>query len=679
MSNDQNNTKMFTRGGQITLNNLRMFAQINQKVTYWAILTALAFTLVLTYWLSPTGAIKASIIYFAAKSLVAIAQYHHVFNFTWHNQRIHVSSLAVLAEPYFYQQVLRVWAKLCFSFFVSLGLAIFAMIGSSLWLIRRGKKQAEGKHVRGAKLASNKVVAKAIKKHGASDITIADIPMVNNFEVRHMLLHGTIGAGKSQTINQLLDHIRRRGESAIIFDKGTVFTSQFYNEQTDIILNPFDERCAAWDLWVEAKTEPDFENIAESLIPMHGENDPYWVDAARTVFSTLAYRMRGWDNRSIERLLWIIMASDLKELSGYLQGSQAATLVSDKIEKTAISIRSVISTYLKSLRFLKGLPNDESFSIRDWIKQAADEKDSRFLFVSSNADHHAALRPLISMWLSMASLTLLSLPEDYNRRIWFICDEVPTLHKLPQLGETMAEVRKFGGCFVLGMQSRSQMEKIYGKAAAAEIFDLLNTRFFFRSPSADMSKFVAYELGEEEVEQSHESYSYGANTVRDGISISTNLTKRLIVSPAEIAELPDLTAYLRVPAPVPVTKVTMKYKSREKRCEGLIVRDIPGHSIMSGNNITAQTTAEEDAEGLYSSPDLTSLDKSGKPPKKSNKNKVKRKAKPKQSKLPERSHSTKVTEAHDRLTTDKQQEALQNEEANIAVTEHGDLGDEYII
>ena len=166
------------------------------------------------------------------------------------------------------------------------------------------------------------------------------------------------------------------------------------------------------------------------------------------------------------------------------------------------------------------------------------------------------------MWLSIASFSLLSLEENDDRRLWFICDELPSLHKLPQLAETIAEVRKFGGCFILGMQSFAQLQKIYGPAAAAEIFDLLNTRFFFRSSSAEMAQRVSNELGHEEVEQRHDSYSYGANTIRDGITIGTQRVTRLLVSLAEMMALPDLTAYMRVPLPVPITKINLTCQQR---------------------------------------------------------------------------------------------------------------------
>src|SRR3989338_9851833 len=199
--------------------------------------------------------------------------------------------------------------------------------------------------------------------------------------------------------------------------------------------------------------------MAESLIPLQNENDPFWINSARTIFASASYKMKDDPEKSTDRLLSLLMTASLTELEQYLSGTQAATLASDKIEKTAISIRSVLSTYLKSLRFLKGIGSDNSkkFSIRDWINS---NNDDQWLFISSNGEQHASLRSLISMWLSQASLSLLSLLENRDRRIWLIIDELPSLHRLPQLPETIAEVRKFGGCFVFGIPSFPPLGKL---------------------------------------------------------------------------------------------------------------------------------------------------------------------------------------------------------------------------
>ncbi len=562
MKKSPNKATFFTRGSQITFNNWRMLWQVNQRILHWCILLLLALTIASLYVTTSLDTLRAAYYYIASMVLQKVGLAQHVFHINWHETTLRINTFGVLSEPYFTNQLHLFWYHLKLSFYYALSMTTVVTIGLTFWLIKRGKQQAESDFVRGSRLHKVNVVAKMVKSHGAADIVIGSLPMAKDFEVRHTLIHGTTGSGKGQTFNQFIEQIRRRGDSAIIFDKGCVFTSLFYQEQTDTLLNPFDKRCAPWDLWQEATTAPDFDNMAEALIPMHGESDPYWVTAARTVFAAAAYRMQGDKNRSIEKLLSLLLTAKLDNLGHYLQGTEAATLVSDKIEKTAISIRSVLSTSLKSLRFLQGLSGKTPFSIHQWIAQAGDSKESRFLLISSHAKAHVTLRPLISMWLSIASIALLSLEEDYDRRLWFICDELPSLHQLPQLAETIAEVRKFGGCFILGMQSFAQLQKIYGSAAATEIFDLLNTRFFFRSPSADMATLVSKELGHEEIEQHQESYAYGVNTIRDGITIGTQRATRPLVTAAEIMALPDLTAYVRVPLPVAITKITLTYQQR---------------------------------------------------------------------------------------------------------------------
>ena len=572
--NSDSKAKFFTRGGQITFHNFRMFMQINQSVGHWCLLLMLFITVGITWFVTPNEALIATYYYCCAKLFNAFSFTHHIFHMNWHGKDIVLTPSAILTEPYFQKQLAVFYSHIKSGAIVGVGISIILMMLIMSWLTKRGKEQASNKFIRGAKLASPKIVAKEVIKQGkASDIVISGVPMINRFEVQHTLIHGTVGAGKGQTFNQFLAQIKARGDRAIVYDKGCVFTSLFYDESKDKILNPFDQRCANWDLWKEAIDGPDFENLAESLIPMHGETDPFWVTAARTIFGSSAFTMQDDPERSIEKLLKLVLTAELDELSSYLEGTEAATLVSEKIEKTAISIRSVITTYLKSLRFLQGLDknNNESFSIRDWIK---DESHNGWLFISSNAEQHAALRPLISMWLSMASISLLSLPENYNRRIWFVCDELPTLHKLPQLPETIAEVRKFGGCFVLGMQSFAQLEKVYGISAAKEMFDLLNTRFFFRSPSATMAKLVSQELGDQEIDQARENYSYGANTIRDGISIGNQRITQPIVTASEVMEMEDLRAYLRMPASVPVCLLNIKYHEIKKIAEGFIKRSI---------------------------------------------------------------------------------------------------------
>lgn len=149
-----------------------------------------------------------------------------------------------------------------------------------------------------------------------------------------------------------------------------------------------------------------------------------------------------------------------------------------------------------------------------------------------------------------------------------------SLHKLPELGSITAEVRKFGGCYLIGIQSYAQLLKTYGKNAADEMFDLLNTRFFFRAPSAQMAQISSKDLGEQEVDISKENVSYGANTLRDGVSLGHQTVTRPVVSPSEIQALDDLLCYLRTPGVDLITKLDLEFDVMKDICPSFNKRSV---------------------------------------------------------------------------------------------------------
>ncbi|HAT2098246.1 type IV conjugative transfer system coupling protein TraD [Legionella pneumophila serogroup 1] len=571
---EEPNFKHYTRGGQISFHNLRMWDQITKTLTLLCLFIWILFTAFISWMVIPSEKWQQAIAYYYA-TFLNLAGQKHTFMLPFHGKQYHHTIESILHYSYYANNAKEVVDLLGQSALAAFVMAFLTGLVFAFYFIRRGRAQRENQFIRGSRIeSSEKVKKRIIEEKLNSDITISGFPLIVDTEVQHFLVHGTVGTGKSQLIMKIMDALRERGDRVIIYDKGCSFIPGYYRENLDVILNPFDVRCANWDLWQEAPRDSDFENMAESLIPLHGESDPFWVNAARTVFASVATIMRQDSERSLEKFLRLLLTDEFSSLEGYLRGTPASTLISGKIEKTAISIRATITTYLKSLQTLTGLAEagGPPFSIRDYI---LDETRQGWLFISSNGEQHKALKPLMSMWLAMASLTLLSMPPDRDRRIWFICDELPSLHKLPLLGETIAEVRKFGGCFLLGMQSFSQLTKVYGQSGSKEIFDLLNTRFFFRSPSYDMARLVANELGEEEIEESRENYSYGANSIRDGISLGNQRVTRPIVAYPEILELKDLTCFVRLPGPYPVTKLSIDLIERLSYSPGFIERELP--------------------------------------------------------------------------------------------------------
>ncbi|MGY5652118.1 type IV conjugative transfer system coupling protein TraD [Vibrio cincinnatiensis] len=568
----------FTRGGQVTFHSIRMFFQVNNvlvKFLGWGIAI---ITVALTFLRAPNNSFTAEFYYWRNIFYAKLGKtLDSPVTTIWEGQRYKSSLGSQLENSTLLDLHHNLWhlAQIHFLIATVLGLVLFSI--ALRFFKHQGEKQSEDFHIRGFRLVEPEVITKELKvrakkkkKHGYGDGSISDFKIDGHqllkqyFEVQHLLIDGTTGAGKSVMIRKLIRWIRSNGDKAIIYDKGCVFVSKFYNPSTDIILNPFDKRCANWDIWCDAFEAPDFENMAAALIPQHGDGDPFWVDSARTIFSSTAYQMsRSNEECTNEKLLSLILTAELETLGSFLKGTESAALVSNDIKKTAISIKSVLATYIKSLRFLDGLNNEDRpaklkqrFSISKWVQ---DDEQSGFLFLSTNAQQHASLRPLISMWLAIASNAILGLEPDEDRRVWVIMDEMPSLHKLPELGSIIAEVRKFGGCYLIGIQSYAQLVKTYGKNAADEMFDLLNTRFFFRAPSAQMAEISSKDLGEQEVDVSKENVSYGANSLRDGVSLGHQTVTRPVVSASQIQALDDLECYLRTPGSDYITKLELHF------------------------------------------------------------------------------------------------------------------------
>ena len=575
--NSETALKNFTRGGQTFLHNFRMIKQIFDRVMIFCFFLFVSLSLGLVYLLT-TEYQRYLISQLGWAELLSFFNAQSKQDFINPNgELVHVFSKQIIDANFIHLAVEEVSQVTIEAMLISIVITLICFIFLYRWLRNRGEDQAETKQLRGDEIAKETDVKKIIlKTQKISDIKIGNLPMPMNFECRHVLVHGTTGSGKSVCIREFLDQIRSRGDRVIIYDKGGSYTQAYYRTGKDIILNPLDERTASWHLWNECRDSADYDSLAAALMPMpSGAVDPFWINAARTIFSASARQMQKQSDRSMINLLKSLLTADLDTMEVFLRGTEAETLVSGKNEKTAISIKSVLATYLKSLKYVKD--EEKAFSIRQWVQN---DKNSNWLFVSSLSDRHETLKPLISMWLDLAANALMSLTPSDTRRIWIILDELPTLQKLPYLPECFAESRKFGGCLVAGVQSIAQLRKIYGNNAAEEISGLCNTRLFFREPSSDTAQWVSKELGQSEIEEVKEGISYGESAMRSGISISRQQSNRQIVNSSEIMRLNDLEAYIRLPGSFPITKVTLNYKKPKQLAESFIARKIDERNLI---------------------------------------------------------------------------------------------------
>ena len=449
------------------------------------------------------------------------------------------------------------------------------------WFWYRGVQLGRRKRIRGAELVTAGELRKRVRPlhlraldrvPGGKRLrpySIAGIPYPERTETQHTIVSGTTGSGKTVLISDLVSQIRARGERCVIYDKMGSYTRSFFDPERDVLMNPLDARAPRWSPFLEARNPRDFDMMAAALIPQQKDTvDPFWVTAARQLFSNGAgvFWKQGVTENSV--LVDHLLKTDLTALAEAMEGTVAQSIVDPENPKTALSVRAMLTANLSALEFLPD--TGRPFSIRDWI---SDEDRDGFLFLTSRGDQHASLRGLISTWLEIAVNAMLTLAQDDGRRIWVILDELPTLHQVPSLQPGLAESRQFGGCFVLGVQVASALRDLYGRNGAETISGLCGTRVVLAAPDRDTAQWSADSLGRSEVEEVAEGYSYGANTIRDGVSLTPRRELRALALPSEIMRLENLEGYLKFPGPLPVASIRLKYVARGEAAARFVPRE----------------------------------------------------------------------------------------------------------
>ncbi|HXH55399.1 MAG TPA: type IV secretion system DNA-binding domain-containing protein, partial [Gammaproteobacteria bacterium] len=429
-----------------------------------------------------------------------------------------------------------------------------------IFLIEKGRRQLILENIRGSAFLEPKHLKLFLEKQNKkSDLMLGDVPLVKGSETQHILVTGTTGSGKSVCMMALMDGVRRRRQRAIVYDVVGTFIQHYYRPDRDIILNPLDMRCPSWNIWQEGQDVADFEAHAASLMPLNSGYDPFWIHSARTIFSTLAEKLQQNHNTKTKALLTPMFAADLNLLNRLLKGTVAENLVNETVEKMAQSIKSTVTAYCKCLRYLKAEGTEPLFSIKRWLQA---ENHDGWIFIASNTEKLEAIKPLISLWLDIAARGILTLQPSFDRRIWFLIDELASLQPLPSLSLLLSQGRKYGACTVTAFQDIHQLRSIYGREDAEALSAMYNTNLCYRTKCPDTAQWMSRIVGQREVVEKKEGFSYGANDIRDGVSMHQERRKEALVLESEFLKLNDCEAYLILPENVPITKIKLLPKKR---------------------------------------------------------------------------------------------------------------------
>lgn len=562
--------KTITQGGQVHIHQLRMFKQIFVFGFLLACLTGggyfvwRCFQLQPPLWRAALEITKAKLLLattFAEKEKTLTQTYTPPNFLGTPTPSYRRRSLDIVHDKFLQEKVQELTLEIKIAGLKGLGIGGLSFLLLMLFWLKRGGSHRKTQHQRGSTFMASSKLKKTIQKtKQASDITVADFPLIKDKETSHTLITGTTGAGKTNLFHIFLPQLRRRGDRAIVVDVTGDYIARYYNEQTDIILNPLDARSLLWSPWADCQLDSHYDVLANALIqPKDRSNsDPFWDNASRAVLKASLRKFANIDHTDVEDLYQFLMTSSNQEFCQFFKGTEAASVVSQSNEKTTTSIRSVLASQIEGLRYLETPSKDDAvFSLRNWVEHVDSAEDKGWVFLTARPDQRKTLTPLISTWVDIAINALMTLPQNPNRRLWFIMDELTALQKLPCLQLGLAEARKYGGCFLVGFQSKPQLEAVYGDKTGSAMLDLFNTKFFFRCTEPSTQVWISKILGDKEEAEPTSTISYGAHSMRDGVSLAHHTRHKPLVMPAELSQLEDLECYLKLPGNYPCTRLQM--------------------------------------------------------------------------------------------------------------------------
>ncbi len=198
--------KNYTRGGQITLHNIRMFLQITNKVILVAAVIFL-FVSGLTLYTTITDYESYVLSEYLWGQTLPLLDNNASTDFIKPNgNKIRAKYSDILEAPLVKREMHVIGLKILRATFAGLVAVLLACFGISRWLKKRGQTQTENILIKGDSISSTEATkALLVRKGLASDLILGGLPMVKGKETSHILFHGTIGSGKSNAMKELLD------------------------------------------------------------------------------------------------------------------------------------------------------------------------------------------------------------------------------------------------------------------------------------------------------------------------------------------------------------------------------------------------------------------------------------------------------------------------------------------
>jgi hypothetical protein len=468
-------------------------------------------------------------------------------NFNSNEQAILKSELSKTEHKYWHQYSPHLCA-LATGFFIGL-------VGIIFLSRREEKRRSEDQYLRGAKLVLSADLDKRTRKEDGRFMA-GDVHFPKKAEILPTVAVGRPQQGKSTLIKGFIDqHREQQVGRHIILDTKLDFLTSHYRESDLLFAPAVDHRTVRWNIFSDIISPSQISSVAAALVPADKGNS-IWPTAARLILEgALIHCLR--EGKRSNKMLFEVCTLPVEELHNILAATpgaeQGAGILANPDTPTAFSAYFNVQAYLKPLSILARLDGD--FSIRKWLTEGKED-----LFLAASPDILPAIRPLLTLFLTTLLDAHKGLPDDRERRLWYVLDELAVLPQIPGLSAALNFGPSKGLCTIIGLQSYQQLDEIYGRPERESIVSSAGSHIFFSVGSPGMADEASKIIGSAEYLEKRQTMSIGVNDNRDGGSSMDQISTRAIVTADEIRDLQPLNGYIKILGH-PAAKIKIDYKA----------------------------------------------------------------------------------------------------------------------
>jgi hypothetical protein len=345
---------------------------------------------------------------------------------------------------------------------------------------------------------------------------------------------GETGAGKTEAIRTLTSQLVLPPESPLmVFD--------YKGEYGDFVADTLDREVVSlspngadhhWNLFREAETEEDFDEIARALFPAGGDGE-----AGRQVFAALLIAMardgrESGDVPTNSDLGWFLETSDRHEVYDYISEHEDlrgdANLLDPDSDLHAAGVWSSVQTVVNDA-FRGDFAEDGDFSIREYMQNP----DGRALVLDFPVGRDESVAPVYRFFVDWSIRYAL---RD-ERPATYLLDEFWAIPDLQGLERLVNAGRRYNAHAVFGLQSVTQLTEAYGEDYGESLLAGMPNQVAFRCADTKTAPHVQKRMGKERTKKTGTSVNAGATG--GGVSRSTTEVDRFSLTTAELTSFED--------------------------------------------------------------------------------------------------------------------------------------------